>query len=117
MYPRADVSPQPNLPSTAQFWSPVPDDIDEYEGFGFFGDVWTIVDVSEAEAREMFEKDHSICLLVSTLANNESEFDVLATTVETGVADDADEIHPNQLAALTPYLTDIATLSGLEIGV
>ena len=117
MYPRAAIDLEYKLPPTAQFWTPEPEDIDEYLGFGFFGDVWTIVDVSEADARAMFEKDQTLCLLVSGLAANESEFEALANSVETGVADEEDSLNAHQLEVLAPYLTEIAALEGLEIGV
>src|SRR5215472_15428072 len=116
MYPQVDVSLQTELPSAAQF-TPGPDDIDEYCGFGFFDNVWTIIDTSEAEACEMLDKDSNICGLVSRLAVDESEFETLATTIETGVADDTEQFSPEQLEAISPYLAETAALDGLEIGV
>jgi hypothetical protein len=115
MYPRAQIDLHAALPRTASFWTPEPDDVDEYSGFGFFDNVWTIADITALEAREMLDKDRSLCQFVSRLARDESQFDMLANTVETGVADD--EIQPSHLTALRPYLTELAALEGLEIGV
>jgi hypothetical protein len=117
MYPKANINLQASLPSAASFWTPGPDDIDEYSGFGYFENVWAIADVTADQAHEIFEKDRSLCQLISSLASEEGEFDILANTVETGVADDADHIQPNQLTALQPYLTELAALEGLELGV
>jgi hypothetical protein len=117
MYPRAHISLHAEIPSTASFWTPSPDDVGEYGGLGFFDNVWAIDDATADKAHDMLHKDRSLCQLISHLAEDESQFDTLANAVETGVADDSAEIQPSQLAALRPYLTEVAALEGLEIGV
>jgi hypothetical protein len=45
VYPTADIDLDPSLPANAEFWVPEPDEIDDYEGFGMFQDVWPITEV------------------------------------------------------------------------
>src|ERR1700761_9518723 len=117
VYPLAAVNPSSDLPQSAEFWTPKSDDIDEYEGFGFFENVWAIIDVSEEEAREILLRDIDLCRLASRLADDELEFDIIASTIETGVLDDPDELTPSKRATLQPYLTEMSAFAGLEIGV
>jgi hypothetical protein len=117
MYPTVAIHLRPVLPPLAQFWTPEPEDIDEYEGFGFFEYVWPIVDVPEEQAREILRKDTGLCQFVCGLASSDAEFDVLATSIETGVMDDPEDLSTSQIAALAPYLTETAALGGLEVGV
>lgn len=116
MYPTADIELDPTLPSRVEFWVPEPDDIDDDEGFGLFQDVWPIIDISVAEATAVIGKDKLLCRVVSSLARNAVDFDVLAAVIETGSTGE-DEISAGDLAALAPYLTGMAALEGLETGV
>jgi hypothetical protein len=116
VYPTADIELDPALPAHAEFWVPEPDDIDDYEGFGLFRDVWPITDVSAAEAAAVAGKDELLCRVVGSLARNAADFDVLAAVIETGSTGE-DEITAGNLAALAPYLTGMAALEGLEAGV
>ncbi|MGH3218980.1 MAG: hypothetical protein ACRDPY_09780 [Streptosporangiaceae bacterium] len=120
MYPRTDVELNAELPSTAEFWTPEPDDIDE-EGFGYFRDVWAIVGVPEDEARQMLHKDRAASFFVSELASTEAEFDAIARVIETGVSDYAEDLSAAKRAALGPYIAadedDPVPLDGLDVGV
>lgn len=116
MYPTADIELDPSLPTRAEFWEPDPDEIDDYEGFGMFQDVWPITDVSVDEANAVAREDGLLCQVVADLARDAADFDVLAAAVETGSVGD-DEISAESLAALSPYLTGEAALEGLEAGV
>lgn len=62
----------------AEFWVPEPDEIDEYEGFGLFQDVWPVTDVSVAEAVAVAREDRLLCRVVGDLARDAADFDVLA---------------------------------------
>lgn len=117
MYPTADIELDPELPAAAQFWTPSASDLEEEEGFGFFRDTWPIVGISEAEAREMTLTDRSLCEFTNSVAETASDFDAIATAVETGSIEDINGLTTGQLTALTPYLTDMAALDNLEIGV
>jgi hypothetical protein len=117
MYPRIDVELHPELPDAAEFWIPSSDDIDEEEGFGYFREVWPILNVSVRHARKVVSQDRSLCTLVASLAANELEFDALGAAAETGSADDIDEITSDQLTALVDHFQDAEELEGLEIGV
>lgn len=117
MYPRTAVDLHPQLPSAAQFWVPTAEDLEADEGFGYFDNTWPISDISEAEARDLANVDRSLAVVAGNLAATESEFDDIATALETGSADDIDGLRPHRLEALTPYLTDRVTLEGLELGV
>jgi hypothetical protein len=105
------------LPALAEFWVPEPDEIEDYEGFGLFQDVWPIVGVPVDDAIVVAREDRLLCQVVGDLARDAADFDILAAVVETGSADEADEITPWSLAALAPYLTGKAALEGLEAGV
>lgn len=117
MYPTADMELDPSLPANAEFWVPEPDEIDDYEGFGMFHDVWPITDVSLDEANAVAREDALLCQVVADLARDAADFDVLAAAVETGSVGEDDEISAESLAALSPYLDGEAALEGLEAGV
>lgn len=117
MYPRTAVDLNPQLPSATQFWIPTAEDLEADEGFGYFDNTWPISDVSEAQARDLANIDRSLAVIAGNLAATEFQFDDIATILETGSADDIEGLRPDQLEALTPYLTDRATLEGLELGV
>lgn len=117
MYPTADIKLDPTLPACAEFWVPDPEEIDEYEGFGLFQDVWPITDVSVDDAIALAREDGLVCQIVGCLARDSAEFDVLAAAAETGSVGEDDEITAESLSALAPYLTGKATLMGLEAGV
>ena len=117
MYPTADIRLDPSLPANAEFWVPEPEEIDDYEGFGLFQDVWPITEVSEAEASAVAREDGLLCQVVGGLARDATDFDVLAAAAETGTAGEDDEITAESLTALAPYLTGKAALVGLEAGV
>ena len=116
MYPTADIELDPSLPAGAEYWEPDPEEIDEYEGFGLFQDVWPITDVSVDDAIAVARKDGLLCQLVGGLARDAADFDVLAAAVETGGAGEDDEITAESLPILRPYLTGKAALEGLEAG-
>jgi hypothetical protein len=117
MYPVADIWLDAVLPARAEFWVPEPDEIDDYEGFGLFQDVWPITDISVDDAISVAREDKLLCQVVGGLASNAADFDVLAAAVETGSVGEDDEITMESLAALAPYLTGKAALEGLEAGV
>lgn len=117
MYPTADIELDSSLPTRAEFWEPDPEEIDEYEGFGLFQDVWSITDVSVDDAIAVAREDGQLCQVVGGLARDAADFDVLAAAVETGSAGEDDDISAESLAALSPYLTGSAALEGLETGV
>ena len=117
MYPTADIDLDPSIPANAEFWVPEPDEIDDYEGFGMFQDVWPITDVSVDEANTVVREDGLLCQVVGGLARDAADFDVLAASVETGSVGEDDEVSAESLAALSPYLTGEAALEGLEAGV
>ena len=117
MYPTADIQLDPSLPAGAEHWEPDPEEIDEYEGFGLFQDVWPITDVSVDDAIAVAREDGLLCQVVGGLARDAADFDVLAAAIETGSVGEDDEITAESLPALTPYLTGKAALEGLEAGV
>lgn len=117
MYPTADIELEPSLPAGAEYWEPEPEEIDEYEGFGLFQDVWPITDVSVDDAIAVAREDGLLCRVVGGLARDAADFDVLAAAVETGSAGEDDELTAEKLPALAPYLTGRAALEGLEAGV
>lgn len=117
MYPTTEVELHAQLPSGLDFWTPTAEDLEADEGFGYFDNTWPIYDISKAEARELATLDRSLSVVASNLAATELEFDDIATALETGSVDDIEGLRPDQLEALTPYLTDRVTLEGLELGV
>jgi len=117
VYPIADIPLDPFLPADAEFWVPGPEDIDEYEGFGLFQDVWTITDVPVAEAAAVASEDRELCRVVGDLARDAAGFDLIAMAVQAGSADEVEGISDATLAALGPYLTGRVALEGLEAGV
>ena len=117
VYPTADIELDPSLPAHAEFWVPDPEEIDDYEGFGLFHDVWRIADVSVDDAMGVAQEDGLLCRVVGGLARDAADFDILAAVVETGSPGEDDEITAGTLAALAPYLTGKAALEGLEAGV
>jgi hypothetical protein len=117
VYPTADIELDPSLPAHAEFWVPDPSEIDDYEGFGLFHDVWPITDVSVDDAMAVVREDGLLCQVVADLARDAADFDVLAAAVETGSMGEDDDITAETLAALAPYLTGKAALEGLEAGV
>jgi len=117
VYPTADVELDPSIPANAEFWVPEPDEINDYEGFGMFQDVWPITDVSVDDANTVAREDALLCQVVAGLARDAADFDILAAAVETGSVDEDDAISAKNLAALSPYLTGEAALEGLETGV
>ena len=117
MYPTTEVELNTQLPPGADFWTPTAQDLEADEGFGYFDNTWPIYDISEVEARGLATLDRSLSVVAGNLAATESEFDDIATALETGSADDIEGLKPDQLKALNPYLTDRVTLEGLELGV
>lgn len=117
MYPTADIELDPALPACAEFWVPELDEIDDYEGFGLFHDVWPIVGVSADAAACVTREDRLLCRVVGDLARDAGDFDVLASVIETGSVGEDDGISARCLTALAPYLTGKATLESLEAGV
>jgi hypothetical protein len=117
VYPTAEIPLDPFLPANAEFWVPGPEDIDEYEGFGLFQDVWTIADVSVPEAAAVATEDRKLCRVVGDLAHDAVGFDAIAMAVQAGSADEVEGISDASLAAIGPYLTGTVALEGLEAGV
>ena len=119
MYPTADIDLDPRLPPASgfEFWVPEPNEIDEYEGFGNFRNVWAITDVSVSDAEAVVRQDKMLCRIVGDLASDAIEFDDLAAAVEAGSADEIDGISGDHLAILTRHLTGEVALEGLEAGV
>jgi hypothetical protein len=117
VYPTANIELASTLPAHAEFWVPEPDEIDDYEGFGLFQDVWPITNVSASDANAVAREDELLCQVVGRLARDSADFDVLAAVVETGSVGEDDEISAESLAALEPYLTGEPALEGLEVGV
>jgi hypothetical protein len=115
--PRADIRLNPELPTDAEFWVPEPDEIDDYEGFGWFEDVWPIVGVSVADAAAILASDRLLCRVVGDLASSVLEYDALAGAVEAGTIDEIDGISAENQTALAPYLAGTTALEGLEAGV
>ena len=71
MYPTADIELDPSLPAGAEYWEPDPGEIDEYEGFGLFLDVWAITDVSVEDAIAVAREDGLLCQVVGGLAGTQ----------------------------------------------
>jgi hypothetical protein len=78
VYPTADIELDPSLPARAEFWIPDPEEIDDYEGFGMFHDVWPITDVSADDAIAVAQEDELLCRVVADLARDAADFDTLA---------------------------------------
>ncbi|MET4782416.1 hypothetical protein [Glaciihabitans sp. UYNi722] len=81
MIPRVDIEIESDIPAGATFWTPVPDDIGD-EGFGFFQDVWPILDVSENEASEVIDAERVAVAFADSGSTDEREFEDLAKAIE-----------------------------------
>jgi hypothetical protein len=118
MIPRSDLDLSAQIPAEAKYWLPARDDLEDDEGFGFFRDVWPILDVSFNQAKAQLADDERLVKLVAEAANNADEFDALAKAVEAGDVDDLASLlsgKPQDL--LTAIAPDEIVVDGLELGV
>lgn len=116
MIPRVDISSlSPELPGDATFWVPVAEEIDE-EGFGYFRDVWAIVDVDRADAVALLQVERDLLRVMDAAAADATAFDHLARVLEWQDEEEAD-LAPDQLELLRPWLDGVPKLEGLELGV
>jgi hypothetical protein len=112
----------PMLPAKATFWTPDRSELEQEEGFSFFRDTWTIVDVSFDEARNMIAVERAVTTVVDQLAPDEAAFDRIARAVEAGDAEDEpDLLSAAERASLTQFIInaeeDPTLFGGLELGV
>ncbi|MGW6278746.1 hypothetical protein [Kribbella sp. NPDC055071] len=104
------------LPSQAKFWTPRPADISD-EGFGFFRDVWPILQTPVDEAREYLAAERKVLESVNSIAMTEERFDLVASAIED---DDVDrsELTSAERRHLQDLIDDAEQfLDGLELGV
>lgn len=105
MIPRADIEIESGIPAGATFWTPEPEDIGD-EGFGFFQDVWPILDVSPSEAADVIDAERVAVAFADAGSTNQREFEDLAKAVE-------DE-YPYELSDDAPAFMRESNWSGLE---
>lgn len=111
MIPRIELEIESEIPAGATYWTPAPDDIGD-EGFGFFQNVWPIVDVSESEAAAVIDAERVAVAFADSGSSDEQEFEYLAKAVE-------DE-YPDSLSDDAPaFMSDLSWggLENLELGV
>lgn len=106
------------LPATAAFWMPKPDEISE-EGFSNFRDTWLIRGVRVGDAREVIEEERRIVEVVDQLSADADAFEAFAAIAESGGIDDpANELTADERTVLSAVVSDMpAELGGLELGV
>lgn len=116
MLPTAPPAGTSDLPADAAYWAPHRNDLHD-EGFGFFRDTWTIIDVPAGSARELVEEERQIADAIGALADNAEHFDDLSRAVEANDLDEAD-ITTNEYRVLDKVLHhDEPPLGCLEVGV
>jgi hypothetical protein len=81
--PIVDIDVDPTFPADLAMGLPDEEDVDE-EGYGCFRDVWTIGEVSRAEAATMIEKERHLIYLVDQASKTDAEFEAIAKAVEIG---------------------------------
>jgi hypothetical protein len=83
MIPLADIDFDSHLPAEATFWIPDEEFLEEAdEGFGFFRDVWVILDVPLPEVAQMLSAEQSILALIDEAVDNPNDFDAVASAIE-----------------------------------
>lgn len=119
MIPTVCIDGRSAIPSSARFWMPRGDDLRGDEGFGFFRDTWVIRDVPVREARFIVKEERSIVQAVDKLATSREHFEVLATTLEVGIADELQGgLTRAEREVLGWHASEVpAELGGLELGV
>jgi hypothetical protein len=81
--PRVNSGLSAEVPPEATFWTPHHSEIDD-EGFSYFHNSWYLGRVPVGDARAVIEMEAAMLKLVDHLANDEADFDALATLLETG---------------------------------
>lgn len=119
MIPRTKVQLTVDFPVGYKFWTPKSDDYSE-EGFRFFRGTWLIRGVGVRQARALIAIEGRLASIVDSLAANPTEFDKLASSIESC---DRDNLPESLVALLTDdernavANEDFAPLEGLELGV
>jgi hypothetical protein len=114
MYPERDFPLATAIPRPATYWTPAPEDIDE-EGFGFFRDVWDMRGVSASEASDVLAEDRRAFKLVARLAENVTEFEALAVSLEEREFE-LGLLSSVQIRAMEHEIGDELHLGGLDLG-
>jgi hypothetical protein len=120
MIPAVQVFGESKIPEGAQFWKPQLTENDD-EGIGFFRDVWTIIDVTPAEAKAVIASEKAILDVVDQLADSPEHFDRLAYTVEWWNPDEQepDDLLQKERNAIESVMGEHSAnpLESLELGV
>lgn len=120
MIPADEFDGEPSIPANASFW--VPQLTYDDEGFGFFRSVWTIIEVTPAEARQVIENEKRLAGLIDGLSSDAEQFDRLAHFAEWWDPDETDDsgsISADERIALESALCELGRvpLESLELGV
>lgn len=111
MIPRHEVEIDPTIPSTATFWTPTADELEEDGAPGDFHNTELIeTDIDEAEA--IIEAEVEAVAYVDARSSTAHEFDELASAIEFEVPDAPSDEAPDFFEGDSWY-----GLNGLEIGV
>lgn len=120
MIPREPIELTASIPGDWSYWTPKRDDISE-EGVGYFRGTWLIRGVWIRDARAAISAEVEIVTAIDSLASDPTQFDEIATTLETCEIDElpADLENSSAIQAITRHLIDegMSPLGGLEIGV
>lgn len=119
MFPQGPLVGTKEIPAHATFWMPRDDEIDGY-GFngGFLENTWLIKDVSIGRAIDVIDVERKMAKLAGRLANDDYDFERLASVAEFASVDDPDEkLTDAEREALREVVPDFPELEGLELGV
>ncbi|MEV6305763.1 hypothetical protein AB0M02_40545 [Actinoplanes sp. NPDC051861] len=120
LIPAVEIRLSTELPSDAEYWMPSEEEV-EYadEGFGFFRDVWTLVEVLPDEATAIMARERSLVEILDGLSSDADTFDRFARAAERHdpecLSDDAEVREVEEL--LIARMGRSWDLDGLEIGV
>ena len=119
MFPTRKLAGSVDLPVDATFWVPKRSEIGD-EGFGYFRDVWAIVNVRVGEARALIRDELQLAHTVGKLARDAEHFDDLAHVVEGGLDWDSDIVLSDRERDILAEFVgedEPAQIEGLELGV
>lgn len=119
MIPSYRIVPEISLPSGDHCGYPRSDEISE-EGFGYFRGTWWIGHVPVSAARQTVEFERELVAALDAEADDEQEFEELATAVESVGSDDGEVpllLRNTPVERLVQAFIDDSPLGGLEIGV
>lgn len=120
MVPYTQVIGEDSLPSSTSYWTPDRSDLALGEGFGFFRDSWTILDVPREFAQQVVETEWTLVECLSTLTNSSDQYERLAQAVDSWDPDEKNaELSADEYTAIDSILrlAEDNPLDNLELGV